>query len=70
MKLLQDVCSASDELPTSYFLTGVEIDYKRRIGIGGEAEIFAGLFRGRMIAARQRSLADPIAEIMWKVNAL
>jgi len=70
LKLLQDVCSASGELPTSYFLTDVEIDYRRVIGRGDEATIYSGLFRGRMIAARQRSLADPIAEIMWKVNAL
>ena len=46
------MCSTSGELPTSYFLTGVEIDFGRPRARGGGATIYGGTFRDRQIAAR------------------
>ena len=53
LRLLQDVCSASGELPSSYWLEGVTVRWKDCIGNGGEALIFLGSLQDQAVVARQ-----------------
>lgn len=52
-RLLQDVCSVSDQLPTKYWLPTVILDASKRISVGGEATIFAGVCGGNAVAIRE-----------------
>jgi hypothetical protein len=53
LRLLQDVCSESGELPSSYWLKRVTVNWRQCIGKGGEALIFPGYFQDQKIVARQ-----------------
>ena len=52
LKLLQDLCSISGELPSSYYLKNVTVRCDM-VGKGGEAVIYGGDFNGRRIVVRQ-----------------
>ena len=53
LKLLQDLCSISGEIPSSYYLKNVTVDRRDMVGRGGEAIIYGGDFNGRRIVVRQ-----------------
>jgi len=53
LRLLQDVCSASQKLPTQYRIDGVRFDRRDRIGSGGEAAIYRGTHKGDRVAVRE-----------------
>ena len=53
LRLLQDVCSESGELPSSYWLKRVNINWRQCIGKGGEALIFQGFFHDQEVVVRQ-----------------
>ena len=53
LRLLQDVCSESGELPSSYWLKRVTVNWRKCIGKGGEALIFPGSFQDQKVVARQ-----------------
>jgi len=53
LRLLQDVCSESGELPSNYWLKRVTVNWRQCIGKGGEALIFVGCLHDRKVVARQ-----------------
>jgi hypothetical protein len=53
LRLLQDLCSVSGELPSSFWLDHINVDRHHIVGRGGEACVFAGSFRGQRIAVRE-----------------
>lgn len=53
LRLLQDLCSASEELPSSIWLDDVVFDRDDLIGKGGEVQVYAGSFRGQKIVVRE-----------------
>ena len=55
LRLLQDVCHASGELPSGYWLQGVTVNWRRCIGRGGEALVYLGVHEGQKVVARQIS---------------
>lgn len=63
LRLLQDVCSTSGELPASYWLTDVTVNYRDCIGRGGEALVYMGTYKGSTVVVRQVS---PLTRREWK----
>ena len=53
LKLLQDLCSRSGQLPSSYRLEDVTFDRGHVIGRGGEASVYRGTFNGREVVVRE-----------------
>lgn len=53
LRLLQDLCSASEELPDIYSLSDVSVNWKRIIGKGGEAVVRLGVWEGRNVVVRE-----------------
>lgn len=53
LRLLQDLCSASEELPSSIWLDDVVFDREDLIGKGGEVQVYAGSFRSKKIVVRE-----------------
>jgi len=53
LKLLQDLCSISGEVPACLYLKDVTVDRLDVVGRGGEALIYGGDFDGRRIVARE-----------------
>lgn len=51
--MLQNLCSASGELPSRYWLTGVRIDRQHCIGRGGEALIYRGSYKAQRVVVRE-----------------
>ena len=52
LRLLQDLCSSSGELPSSIWLEQVVFDRDDLIGKGGEVHVYAGSFDGQKIVVR------------------
>lgn len=55
LRLLQDICSRSSELPTSYWLDGVEVHWRDYIAGGGEACIYPGTLGDLRVVIREVS---------------
>ena len=53
LKVLQDLCAASEELPSCYKLQNVTFNRRDVIGRGGEASIYSGEFNGQKVALRE-----------------
>ena len=53
LKVLQDLCAASEELPSCYKLQSVVFDRRDVIGKGGEASIYSGNFIGQRVVLRE-----------------
>ena len=53
LKLLQDLCSRSGQLPSSYLLENVTFDRRDVIGKGGEVSVYQGTYKGREVAVRE-----------------
>jgi len=53
LKLLQDLCSISGEIPSSFYLKDVNVNRNEQIGKGGEALVYSGHFNGQSVAVRQ-----------------
>jgi len=49
LRLLQDICSKSGELPSTYWLEHVEVHWRYYISRGGEACIYPGNLGGRSV---------------------
>ena len=58
LRLLQDLCSTSGELPSDYWLKKVTIEWERCIGKGGEALVCPGVHKSKPIVARKVTLQD------------
>jgi hypothetical protein len=58
LRLLQDLCSASGELPSDYWLKKVSIKWERCVGNGGEALVYLGMHKRQHIVARKVMLQD------------
>jgi hypothetical protein len=52
LKLLQDLCSSSGELPSCCEFTNITLD-RNVVGRGGEALIYGGHFNGRKVVVRE-----------------
>lgn len=52
LRLLQDICTASGELPTSCWVYEVNVNVLRPISSGGEAIIYHGTYKERAVAVR------------------
>lgn len=59
LRLLQDVCYASGELPSSYWLHGVTVNWRRCIGRGGEALVYLGAYEGGKVVVRNLQNSEP-----------
>lgn len=53
LRKLQDLCSISGELPSSYWIPDVELDRGDIIGRGGEALVFAGYMGLKKVVVRE-----------------
>ena len=53
VKKLQDLCSSSGELPSSFMLKNVVFDRKDVVGKGGEASVYSGDLNGRKVVVRE-----------------
>lgn len=53
LRLLQDICSASGELPSKYFLNGIEVKWWPSIARGGEATIYRGTIGTQAVVVRE-----------------
>lgn len=53
LKLLQDLCFVSGELPSSYMLKDVSFDRGNVIGKGGEATIYSGFMNNQSVVVRE-----------------
>lgn len=53
LKLLQDLCSISGEVPACLYLKDVTVNRHDAVGRGGEALIYGGDFNGQKIVARE-----------------
>ena len=51
--MLQDLCSVSGEIPSSYYLKDVTVDRCDVVGGGGEALVYGGYCNGRKVVVRQ-----------------
>lgn len=58
LRLLQDICSASGELPSKYWLHGLRVNWRQYIARGGEATIYKGTWGGRKVVVREVSRPD------------
>lgn len=60
LKLLQDLCLASGQPPSSFELHDVTFDRRHVIGQGGEATVYRGRMNNERVAVREvvRSLKD------------
>ena len=55
LRLLQDICSKSGELPSTYWLEHVEVHWRDYISRGGEACIYPGNLGDRRVVVREVS---------------
>lgn len=55
LRLLQDICTASGELPSKYWLRGISVNWREYVARGGEATIFRGTMGGRNVVVREVS---------------
>ena len=53
LKLLQDLCSISGEIPSSFYLKDVSVDRDEQIGRGGEALVYGGYLNGQRVVVRE-----------------
>jgi len=53
LRLLQDICSVSGELPSKCFLHGIEVKWRPAIARGGEATIYRGTMGTRAVVVRE-----------------
>jgi hypothetical protein len=53
LRLLQDLCSSSGEIPSLYRLENVTFDRGDVIGRGAEASVYRGKFGGQEVAVRE-----------------
>ena len=53
VRKLQDLCSSSGELPSSFMLKNVVFDRKDVVGKGGEASVYTGDLNGRKVVVRE-----------------
>jgi hypothetical protein len=53
LKLLQDLCSISGEIPSSFYLKDVTVDRNEQFGGGGEALVYGGRFNGQRVVVRE-----------------
>jgi len=53
LKLLQDLCSKSGELPSCYRLQNVMFDRRNVVGRGGEVLVYRGHFGGQAVVVRE-----------------
>ena len=58
LKKLQDLCSSSGELPSSFVLENVVFDRKDVVGKGGEALVYRGDFNGRKVVVREVVMSE------------
>lgn len=58
LRLLQDLCSISGQLPSSFELKGVTINPRDVIGRGGEAVVYSGHWNGQKIAVREVMMSE------------
>lgn len=52
LRLLQDLCHASGELPSSYWLHDVTVNWRHPIARGGEALVYTGAYEGGKVVVR------------------
>jgi hypothetical protein len=73
LRLLQDICSTSGELPSKYWLPGISANWRNYIARGGEATIYKGTMGEKNIVVREISKpgeadwASPAGESVIKV---
>ena len=65
LRLLQDLCMLSGELPSSMWLDRVVFDRGDLIGRGGEVHVYTGKFNGQTIVVRE----VPQGPEFWKSSA-
>lgn len=53
LKKLQDLCSSSGELPSSFTLKNVTFDRRNVVGKGGEVSVYKGDLKGRSVVVRE-----------------
>lgn len=58
LRLLQDICSESGELPSKYWLQNVQVNWRQYIARGGEATIYKGKLGGHRVVVREVSKPD------------
>lgn len=64
LKRLVDIASASNELPRSLFLDGVELPSLHPAGYGAYADVFRGTYRGSAVALKRLRIKGK--EETWK----
>jgi hypothetical protein len=62
---LQDLCSNSGELPSSYKLDNVTIDRGDLIGKGGKASVYGGYFNSQKVVVREVAMPRKV----WRLPA-
>jgi serine/threonine protein kinase len=53
LKLLQDLCTRSGELPSSFQLNNVAVNRQNLVGRGGEVLVYAGYFGDQKVVVRE-----------------
>ena len=53
LKGLQDLCSSSGELPSSFTLKNVTFDRMNVVGKGGEVSVYSGDLKGQKVVVRE-----------------
>lgn len=53
LRLLQDICSASGELPSKYWLHNVNVNWRKYVARGGEAAIYEGQMGQQKVVVRE-----------------
>lgn len=53
LKKLQDLCSSTGEIPSSFILENVAFDRRNVVGRGGEASVYSGDLHGRKVVVRE-----------------
>ena len=53
LRLLQDVCSSSGELPSKYWIRGISVNWRQYIARGGEAIIYQGTMGEQNVVVRE-----------------
>jgi len=59
---MQDICSRSDELPSSYRLKDVKVHWRECIARGGEAFLYRGTLGNRQVVVRE---VQPLEDNSW-----
>lgn len=55
LRLLQDICSLSGEVPSNYWLQGITVNWRRHIARGGEATLYRGRRGDQKVVVREVS---------------